>query len=780
MTGGVPPEKRSKDLYDANTNWVFTAVAKIAQTVARTKLKIYKTKTRTSNLQFNDKWEKREWIRKAKQKEDIKEAPEDHPFYGLMQSPCPGMTRFLMWYITIGRMNLLGKSAWHHVKNGLGIPARIFIVPSSKYGEIMPVVDEKKYISGYKLVDGNVKYDIPPDELVFFRLPNLGNPFDGYSPLQAQSYIYDVDLMLLQHMFGLFKNRAVPGMVFETDENVETEKLIRLKEKWDKEHKGALAQGKTAALPYGVKLHEFGQKARDFQGEQFTKIFRDRQLSAYGVPPGKIGLVDDVNRATGEAIDTLFVRETLEPQFMLIEEQLEADFLPLYDDNLLANFDMVAPRDRELDLKEVETRLDKYVSSINEVREEILGLESVPWGDMIFVKSQDMPVNFGEDGQAKPALEKPEDENAEEEGQEGKPGEGEEDGGGTESDQQGDTESGDGRKPTEEELQGSKAVADSEDRIHMDEERQDNQAQVDPGEVHEVCCGGEHESAGTEKGLTEQARKGNAEQGGRDKEETEEAFHGEHEYLVEKNVPWTRARKEWYWRALIKSTDENERLMVSAMKKIFGVIELDMMRNLDRMGPRIQAALEGWSSKAVVTKAGEKVDEVIYSFEDWDAMYGAEASPVMRKAFQERGQAALQTLGLDIVFDLENERARKWMMTRAKKYSKLIDETTRKSLKKTLTEGFKEGEGLHKLKNRVKGVIGDAERRRSYMIARTEILAASNEGSLEGYRQSGVVEGKQWLTALDERTCPWCAPMEGQVQGLDNVFGAGTVQGPMK
>jgi hypothetical protein len=37
-----------------------------------------------------------------------------------------------------------------------------------------------------------------------------------------------------------------------------------------------------------------------------------------------------------------------------------------------------------------------------------------------------------------------------------------------------------------------------------------------------------------------------------------------------------------------------------------------------------------------------------------------------------------------------------------------------------------------------------------------------NEGAERSYIQSGVVAEKQWLTALDERTCPFCMHMNGK------------------
>ena len=53
------------------------------------------------------------------------------------------------------------------------------------------------------------------------------------------------------------------------------------------------------------------------------------------------------------------------------------------------------------------------------------------------------------------------------------------------------------------------------------------------------------------------------------------------------------------------------------------------------------------------------------------------------------------------------------------------------------------------------------------MIARTEVSRASNEGTLMGYRQSGVVKGMQWWTATDERTCQFCSQMHGETFSID-------------
>jgi hypothetical protein len=77
-------------------------------------------------------------------------------------------------------------------------------------------------------------------------------------------------------------------------------------------------------------------------------------------------------------------------------------------------------------------------------------------------------------------------------------------------------------------------------------------------------------------------------------------------------------------------------------------------------------------------------------------------------------------------------------------------------------------------------------RQRARVIARTEIMAALNEGARESWRQAqrdgllGPHAVKEWITTPDERLCPLCAPMDGVQVRLKEPFQTpeGPVQGP--
>jgi SPP1 gp7 family putative phage head morphogenesis protein len=73
-----------------------------------------------------------------------------------------------------------------------------------------------------------------------------------------------------------------------------------------------------------------------------------------------------------------------------------------------------------------------------------------------------------------------------------------------------------------------------------------------------------------------------------------------------------------------------------------------------------------------------------------------------------------------------------------------------------------------------------AERIRSTpeTIARTEVIGAANGGTLEAWRQSGVVQRKTWLAALDARTRDSHVEAHGQTVALEADFVVGGHLGP--
>jgi len=92
--------------------------------------------------------------------------------------------------------------------------------------------------------------------------------------------------------------------------------------------------------------------------------------------------------------------------------------------------------------------------------------------------------------------------------------------------------------------------------------------------------------------------------------------------------------------------------------------------------------------------------------------------------------------------------------------------------KRSLTASMVQGEGIGAAMRRLRDEYGiQTDRRKGFtrnfyqttMIARTEILRASNLGALAVYEENAdILSGWEWTATKDERTCPICGAMDGK------------------
>lgn len=89
-----------------------------------------------------------------------------------------------------------------------------------------------------------------------------------------------------------------------------------------------------------------------------------------------------------------------------------------------------------------------------------------------------------------------------------------------------------------------------------------------------------------------------------------------------------------------------------------------------------------------------------------------------------------------------------------------------------LLDGFQAGESIPELQARVRKAA-DVSRKQAEAIARTEVIAASNSGSMATARVSGLEMVKVWLATEDARTRPTHRTADGQRRPLAAPFDVG-------
>lgn len=139
----------------------------------------------------------------------------------------------------------------------------------------------------------------------------------------------------------------------------------------------------------------------------------------------------------------------------------------------------------------------------------------------------------------------------------------------------------------------------------------------------------------------------------------------------------------------------------------------------------------------------------------------------------------LTDMGVDL--DRVNQRAVDWARNSAASLVIQIESNTRDMLRTTVASAIEEGWSAARLADEIaKSPAFDDDR--AMLIARTEIIAANNQGNLRGYRDAaatGVRVQKEWLTANDDMVSPECEENgdEGSID-LDDVFPSGDSEPP--
>lgn len=223
--------------------------------------------------------------------------------------------------------------------------------------------------------------------------------------------------------------------------------------------------------------------------------------------------------------------------------------------------------------------------------------------------------------------------------------------------------------------------------------------------------------------------------------------------VVNKAEEPSELRKMWekVWQMKVSKTDQHERMVMMLMRREFTRQEKSVLASI----PNPEKSL----------KAGVPFD---FNVQDETKLFMSIFSPVFDSIVREYGKDALNLLGIS---DFDSQKAaadykKEWVM----KFSKDVNDTTRQSIKDAIDAGVAEGEDLNQIRDRVSGVFKDASDARAMTIARTEVARSSNYGTLEAYKQSGVVTYTEWFTAHDEAVCDLCAPMDGQKNSIDDSF----------
>lgn len=193
-------------------------------------------------------------------------------------------------------------------------------------------------------------------------------------------------------------------------------------------------------------------------------------------------------------------------------------------------------------------------------------------------------------------------------------------------------------------------------------------------------------------------------------------------------------------------------------------------------------------------------------FTGWAVLAG-DVDPILAEIGDSAGMAALAHVGIDVESRQEvanvvstdaltyaRERSAEMVGRRFDELGRLVDNpnaewtidaATRDFLRGAVADAIAQGTPNAELAQAIQSAYAFSEAR-AETIARTETNLASNNGALSGYKASGVVDGKQWLTADDDLVSEECQANgeagpngDGVLFDLDAVYPSGDAAPPV-
>ncbi len=372
LSGGLNDTPLSRNLGKAslianNKNWVYVCVDKIALTMGGINFRLRK---------YN--------------KEGDDEIINDHEVLKVFRKPNAVTLGSEIIYTTVAHEELTGNAYW--LLDQFPNPKSMqWILPQQVTAAFN---DAKTEIIGYNVQTAKGNLYVDKDRIIHFKYPNATSPILGAGTLEHIPEWVDVDNAATEFNRLFFKQGGSVSGVVETDQTTK-EGLELARIGWEMRHEGMQNAHKTAFLGKDMKYTQTGTSPRDMEFSEMDNRYRDKILSAFGVPKSVLGITEiGTSRADAEAKNYAFLAFTIKPKADMLLEYLNEYFLPKFrgTEQYYFDYENFIPENDELILRKNQVGLaGQSYMTINEVRAE-QGLPPISNGDNVYGSFAVVPI----------------------------------------------------------------------------------------------------------------------------------------------------------------------------------------------------------------------------------------------------------------------------------------------------------------------------------------------------------------------------------------------------
>lgn len=225
---------------------------------------------------------------------------------------------------------------------------------------------------------------IPATQVVHHKFPNPYHPFWGMSLFTAASRPILLDRLKNEFEFAFYLRGGTSMGVVETTDDINKTRMKRLLRTFEQTYTGKRNWWRQIFLPKGAKWVSTGfnfDQLKHFDGLRENRL---SLLAVLGIPPSKVGIVQDVNRSTSETQDKDLWTNTIKPLAEFIASGWNNSYLvkTIYGGTVkvVADFSDVEALQGSLEVKGAQAKAVEPYFWIDEIRKNIFNEEPLPNG----------------------------------------------------------------------------------------------------------------------------------------------------------------------------------------------------------------------------------------------------------------------------------------------------------------------------------------------------------------------------------------------------------------
>lgn len=558
----------------------------------------------------------------------------------------------------------------------------------------------------------------PRDRIVWFsESPRSWNPY-GTGKTQKVSLIAETLLKSNFHNLTWFEENEYADGVLAI-EGANQSELENYREYWREEVRGNPHELPILGSGGKIDYLNFDPTPQEMEFLDTQKWFVKVVAMIFGLNQNEIGDLADINRATAEEQAATVFRRTTKPLLDMIERKINNQILPKMrewdnlpeDEPLEFKFQIDHPKMERLKFETNKKKLDADVMTVNELREDMGQEQFGEWADLPKSAIESISRNHPEWI-------------AEKEGIDDVPSSGFGGGGGLFGNSTGDNDNNDDDSGED---SGDDTEQDGRSADRYDRRIGYKEAFRHPEKFSDNL---KDEALRNSRSNQFPPLKSHIEQFSKDVGKV---------FLEASDDVQDEVENVWPEKGFDEK-DVTEKDIMARISEVMGAIDLK-----DRVGE----VLVGFNKESLEQSAefhGKKAEKELEELND---------NP---------------DVDIEIDFDVDDSFAAERMRQRSLQSATEINDAVKDQVRTVLREGQKEGWGAGKTASEISDKFESISDNHAELVARTETLSSSREGSQAMAESTDVIDRKEWIATNDSRTREWHDAMDGEVQPKDQDF----------